>query len=151
MIDYQRRKYARPRPLGDDLPEPAVDGGPDLDAFDQEFLSSWRKELMARAWEALERLQRDTGRPFHTVLRSRAEHPDLTSEQMAEQLSARLGKAVNAGWVRQNLLRARETYVRLLLDEVTASLDPPTRDRIEQELIELDLLDYCREALNRRG
>lgn len=150
MTDFHRRKKTRPRPAGDDLPEPSV-AAPDLSAFDAEFHTSWRKELMSRAWDALARLQEKTGRPVHTVLRLRAEYPDLNSDQMAERLTKTLDKPVNAGWVRQNIHRAREAYVGLLLDEVTASLDPATFDRIEQELIELDLLDYCRDTLHRRA
>ena len=39
----------------------------------------------------------------------------------------------------------------LLLDEVTHSLERPAAEELEQELVELGLLDYCRPALERRG
>jgi hypothetical protein len=70
---------------------------------------------------------------------------------MAEQLSQQLGRSVTDGWVRQILLRARQTYVDLLLDEVAASLHTPTAEQLEQELIVLGLLEYCREGLQRRS
>ena len=56
-----------------------------------------------------------------------------------------------AGGVRQTLHRARERFADLLLDEVIQSLDHPDAERLEQELIDLALLEYCRPALERRG
>jgi hypothetical protein len=37
-----------------------------------------------------------------------------------------------------------------LLDEVRHSLENPEADHLEEELIELGLLEYCRPALERR-
>lgn len=61
-----------------------------------------------------------------------------------------LGKPINAGAVGVLLHRARECFAELLLDEVTESLADGSLDEAEQELIELDLLEYCRPALDRR-
>ena len=33
---------------------------------------SWRDELLERAWQALAEVERETGRPLHTVLKFRA-------------------------------------------------------------------------------
>jgi RNA polymerase sigma factor (sigma-70 family) len=150
MIDYQRRRRRQPHNAGDDLPDRA---GPEADldeSFDRDFLLSWRKELMTRAWEALADLQRRTGQPFHAVLRARVEYPEMRSPQLAEHLTRKLGKAVNDAWVRQTLLRARDKFANLLLDEVSASIESPTYERIEAELIELDVLEYCRPVLKKR-
>ena len=50
------------------------------------------------------------------------------------------------------LHRAREQFANLLLDEVEQSLDDPSHDDLEEELIELQLIEYCRDALaDRRG
>jgi hypothetical protein len=68
---------------------------------------------------------------------------------MAEQLSTRLGKPVTANWVRQELLRARMKFGDFLLDDLVHSLDQPTLERLEEELIDLGLLDHCRAALDR--
>jgi RNA polymerase sigma-70 factor (ECF subfamily) len=150
MTDYHRRRRTRPQPLGDRLPDVAG-AEPDLADFDREFLSSWRKELLSRATAALAGFQKRTARPYHTVLCLRVEHPELKSAEMAERLSQRLGKAVSDIWVRQTLSRARDRFAGFLLDEVAASLDSPTIERIEQELIEVRLIDYCRTALQRRA
>jgi hypothetical protein len=88
---------------------------------------------------------------FHTVLRFRAEHPEMRSEEMAAQLSGRLNKPLTAEGVRQTLRRARDKFADLLLDEIAASLEAPTLEQVEEELAELNLLEYCRPALERRG
>jgi RNA polymerase sigma-70 factor (ECF subfamily) len=68
---------------------------------------------------------------------------------MAEQLSAELGKPVNAAWVRQVLHRAREKFADILMQEVLRTLREPTVDRLEEELIDIGLLEYCRPALDK--
>jgi hypothetical protein len=49
------------------------------------------------------------------------------------------------------LHRSRDEFAQLLLQEVADTLDDPTRFDTEQELIELELLEYCRPALERRN
>jgi hypothetical protein len=106
---------------------------------------------MAHAWEALAQYEAQTGRPYHTVLRRRALEPTLRSPHLAEQLSQELGRPVTAVWVRQMLFKAQEAFVDLLISEIARGLDVPTRQQIEEELIALDLLEYCRPGLNRFG
>jgi RNA polymerase sigma-70 factor (ECF subfamily) len=149
VVDYHRRRMVRPVNLPPNAPEPA-DPGQEPPNLDGPFLESWRQELFNRAWAALALHQRESHQPYHDVLTLRAERPELTSSQMAELLSTQLGKAVNAGWVRQMLLRAREKYADLLLEEVCCSLEYPSTEEVEQELIVLNMLDYCRKALDRR-
>jgi RNA polymerase sigma factor (sigma-70 family) len=146
--DYRQRQGKEPLPLGSETPVPAAEGDP---AEERAFRESWRQELLARAWKALERLQGDTGQPFHDVLLFRVEHPDMPSARMAEQLGARLGRPLSAANVRQLLHRARERFAELLLEETRASLEGAAGGQIEEELAELNLLKYCRDALRRRG
>jgi RNA polymerase sigma-70 factor (ECF subfamily) len=149
VVDYQRSQQRRPVPLRPDSPEPAAEA-PEAES-DKAFLAIWRAELMSRTWSALAEVERSTSQPLHTVLRFRMDNPDVRSPQMAEQLSARLGKPVTAEWVRKRLFLAREKFTDLLLDEVARSLGDPSADEVEQELIDLGLFDYCRAALERRG
>jgi DNA-directed RNA polymerase specialized sigma24 family protein len=152
MVDYHRTRQARPRPLDDGVPEPAAaTDAPMLRDHDFRFLESWRGELMAKAWAALDQLQARTGQPFADVLRLRVEQPEVRSPQLAELLSARLARPVNAGWVRTNLHRARDLFVESLVREVTQSLEDPSPERLKAELDELGLLDRCRPALKRAG
>ena len=117
--------------------------------FEQQFLESWRKDLLDRAWNGLSELEKSSGQPYHTVLRSRVDHPDLPSAELAKQLSTVLGRPLTAGAVRQALQRSRRKYVDILLDEVVVSLDRPTQAELEEELSDLNLLDYCRPYLKR--
>jgi RNA polymerase sigma-70 factor (ECF subfamily) len=146
--DYYRRKRTKTsaQPL---VAEPA-----DLDSapahFEQQFLESWRKDLLDRAWTSLSELEQTTGQPYHTVLRCRVDHPDLPSQDLARRLGVTLGRPLTAGAVRQALQRSRRKYVDFLLAEVIASLDRPSRDDLEEELSDLSLLDYCRPFMKRR-
>ena len=116
----------------------------------EQFLESWRNDLLDRAWNALSELERSSRQPYFTVLRSRVEHPDLKSNELAKRLSAALGRPLTAGALRQALQRSRQKYVDYLIDEVLGSLDHPTRDALEEELSDLKLLDQCRPYLKRR-
>lgn len=148
IVDHQRRQKRQPVPLSPDSPEPGVDAE-QVATSDAEFLSAWRAKLLARAWDALAGFEQETGQPLYTVLRFRADQPDLQAPQMAEQLAARLGKPVTPEWVRKRLHLARAKFADYLLDEVRQTLEEPTEEALEQELVDLGLLEYCRSALGR--
>jgi RNA polymerase sigma-70 factor (ECF subfamily) len=149
VADYYRRQKARPQPRPpEDLEETAA--APEGGDLDREFLDSWRRELLARAWEGLARWQAETGQPYYAVLRLRTEQPTLRSAEMAVQLSAQWGKAITAAGVRQLLHRARIRLAELLIDEVRRSLADPTTEQLQEELGDLGLLEYCRPVLERR-
>ena len=150
MADHHRRRRTRPRPMGDALPE-SVDPAADDSEFDRRFLASWRAEVLARAWGALARYQEQTAQPYHTVLRLRVEHPGLRSPELAERLSAKLGRPISAGGLRMALQRSRDRFVEFLLEEVAAGLSDPTADQVEQELIDLGLFEHCKTAIRRHG
>jgi RNA polymerase sigma-70 factor (ECF subfamily) len=154
IADYRKlqREWSRRLPAGNAV-APSRDG---LDVFEitveeRRFAASWRDELLARAWAGLADFATGTRRHYYTVLRFRANHPEVRSPEMAEQLTHQLGQPCTAVWVRQTLHRAREKFAELLLEEITFSLADPTAEQIEQELVELELLDYCRHALLRSG
>jgi RNA polymerase sigma-70 factor (ECF subfamily) len=150
IADQHKKRQRLPQLLHPDHPEPAVEE-PSVADQDREFLASWRDDLLARSWTALEAYEKESGKPFYTVLRFRVDHADLPSARLAEELGALLGKELTAAGVRQTLHRARERFAELVLEEVIQSLDDPNADRLEQELIDLELLEYCRPALERRG
>ena len=145
--DYYRRRKRdlKSLPAEHDPAAPAAEPA----WSDQQFLESWRNELLNRAWKALAEIEQRTGQPYHAVLQMRALKVDLRSTQLAEALSQQLNKPVTSDWVRQNLHRAREKFAEILVDEVVQTLEDPTLAVIEQELIDVDLLEYCRPALER--
>jgi RNA polymerase sigma-70 factor (ECF subfamily) len=150
VADHYKKQQRQPRPLPPDHPEPAAHEEPWADQ-DEAFRRSWRDSLLARSWADLEALQKKTGQPFYTVLRYRADHPELHSPELAEQLSGVLGRPLTAAGVRQLLHRGREKFADFLLEEVAQALESPSRQQLEEELIELELLEHCRPALERRG
>jgi RNA polymerase sigma factor (sigma-70 family) len=150
IADHRRRQYRLPQQLAPDAPEPAVENSDEAEA-DGMFLADWRSELLGRAWAALAEEERTTQRPYHTVLRFKADRPEVPSAEMAVELSAKLGTPLTAVGVRQLLHRAREQFADLLVAEVEQSLREPSTDHLVDELSELGLLDYCRPALTRRG
>jgi DNA-directed RNA polymerase specialized sigma24 family protein len=150
VAKYHKRNKRRPKSLTSPQLEPAVEAHT-ASELDHGFLEKWRDELLARSWAHLSRIEDQTGQPFYTILQFRAAHLELSSGQIAEQLSTQLGKPLNAAGIRQTLHRARERFADLLVEEVAQTLAEPTPDQIEQELLELGLLEYCRPALQRRS
>jgi RNA polymerase sigma-70 factor (ECF subfamily) len=149
VVDYQRRRQRRRRhevTTGEDTP-PAVDPGEEQRDGPDEFSATWREDLLARSWAQLRDVEDRENRPLYTVLRHRVEHAGASSQELAEQLSQRLGKPITAGNVRVLVHRARDKFAEFLLNEVAGSLDDRSLDVLEQELIELRLHEYCRDAL----
>jgi RNA polymerase sigma-70 factor (ECF subfamily) len=145
IVDHQNRRRSAPLPAAE-CADPAVPN----QQFEQEFLDSWRAEILSRAWRALDESSRASGQPFYQVLRLRSEMPELSSAEMAERLGRDLGRSLTREWVRQNLRRARDRFTTLLIDEMACSLAEPSRERLEQELIDLGLYAYCQDALKQR-
>jgi RNA polymerase sigma-70 factor (ECF subfamily) len=148
IIDYHKRRQRGMPQLGPEGPEPTADSASTLDS-DRQFLDAWRADLLNKAWDALAEEERRSSRPLHTVLHYRASHPDQRSAQMATHLSGRMGKDVSADWVRKWLHAARERFAELLLTEVAVSLREPSPDSVVQELIDLELFEYCKVAVDR--
>jgi RNA polymerase sigma factor (sigma-70 family) len=151
IADYRNRLRNRPAPLDKTINEPVAQPC-DPAAADERFLHAWREELLARAWESLENAQRRGGQPYYSVLRFRAENADASSAEMADRLTQQLkpeSPFTDAG-IRKTLQRAKARFAELLLDEIVLSLDNPSPDELEQELIDLELLPHCRSAFNRR-
>jgi len=152
IVDYQRRqkKLGREGQMHSNLAEPGALDSADGNDEDALFHASWRDDLLARCWGKLAEYECASGKPYHTVLRHRVEHPEARSGELAAELSKLTGKPLNAGAVRVTLHRARDAFADLLLDEVINSLADSSLDAAESELIELDLLSYCKPALDRR-
>jgi DNA-directed RNA polymerase specialized sigma24 family protein len=141
--DYHKAQRGRPAPLPHDVSDAPVTPGPEAG---EDFLQSWRAELLDRTWTALAAAQP----MYHAVLLFRVENPDAPSPQMAEQLAARLGSPMRPDQVRKALQRSHAKFAELLVDEVATSLGNPSPEELADEVRELDLLKYCRSALDRR-
>lgn len=148
LVDY-RRRAARP-PHHASLDTAHLDSLADDTDEAATFDASWREEILHRTWEALADHERQQSRPYCTILRYRTEHPDETSATMATAISKQLGREYRPDATRQILQRARKKFADLLLDEVATTLHTEDLEAVEEEVIALQLLPYCRSALNRR-
>jgi RNA polymerase sigma factor (sigma-70 family) len=146
MIDHHRRR-AKSRHLDSDWERAIVDD--ESDELDDQFIEAWRGDILDRAWNALEDLERRTKLPHHTILKHRAQHPGETSEEMARALGAELGVPLSPGALRQRLQHARERWVGFIVDEVKLSLNSRKRSEVEEELADLRLLHLCKPVMNR--
>jgi len=141
VAKYHTKRKKGPQPIGPD--SPILDALAAPESNDGELDVAWRDNLMARAWAALA----DANRMAFDVLKFRAEHPELPSQDLAAQLTAKLGKVLTPEGVRQTIHRARKQFALLLTEEIGQSLTAPTADTVAAELAELGLLEYCRPAL----
>ncbi len=148
VIDHFRQRRRRlPTVEVSQFAEASWEGRPELS--DQCFLAAWREELLAAAWQALERYENDTEKPYFSLLRFRTDHADLSSAESAAQWSQQLGRnpPVSAAGFRKLLQRARVQFAQLLFEEVSHSVGSEQSVDIEQELVDLDLHKYCRKLL----
>jgi|SRR6516162_2769746 RNA polymerase sigma-70 factor (ECF subfamily) len=148
--DYWRKQGKAARLVGEDQGLEAATESTADSGFDRQFLEKWREELLSRTWEGLGAVQSGTGHPYLTVLQRKAQDPQLRSAQLAEDLAIQLKKPFTEVAVRQLLHRAREMFTDLLVEEVVQSIESTDLDKIERELMDLNLLSYCESALERR-
>lgn len=115
---------------------------------DSAWDETWRNTVLENTWAALQAYEKShRGSVTYTVLKLRVDYPDDDSPRLAERLSRAIGKPVNAAAGRQQLHRARLRFAELLLEEVARSLNQPTPERVQEELVALGLLEYVREFL----
>jgi RNA polymerase sigma-70 factor (ECF subfamily) len=145
-IDYWRRQGKAIEPLSQDPRGPSPDPSLGVGERDQAFLELWRDQLLARTWDALARVEPD----YYAVLRLKTGKPEASSVELAEALARSCGRSLSVDAVRQLLHRARKRFAQLLVEEVATSIQSSDKQRLQDELSELGLLDYCRSALDDR-
>jgi RNA polymerase sigma-70 factor (ECF subfamily) len=148
VADYRRSRKASARPLAADVAErPRAQAAlADHSGEEAQYNQCWRETLLERTWQALEAFNP----AYHAALTLRVAHPEMTSAEMADRISRQLNKPTNAAAARKSVERGHAKFADLLLDEVAATLEDTGPDEIEAELRELDLLRYCKSALDRR-
>jgi RNA polymerase sigma-70 factor (ECF subfamily) len=120
---------------------------PDSEA-DRTYSSEWRTCVLERAWQAIElHQQQNADNLFYSVLRLYSDDPKTSSDDHAVKLSEQLGRTVRADAFRQQLHRARKHFAKLIVEEVRQTIQNPNSESIEQELIDLDLMEFVRESL----
>jgi hypothetical protein len=116
---------------------------------EQGWEQEWRQCVLERAWRALERHESrsSTGGLPHVMLRVVIEHPDEDSKTLASRAANLTKETISAESFRQRISRARKVLARLLVQEVAETLQNPTPDAVEDELLTLGLMPYVRHYL----
>jgi hypothetical protein len=115
---------------------------------DEEWLSRWRRVVVATAWEALEDHQRNhPGNLAYSALRMLTDYPHEDFNQLAARLSEQCGRTIRPDALRKQVSRARRLFAELLVAETARTLDDPTPLKVEEELIEIDVMKYVQRFL----
>lgn len=125
----------------------AVLAAPDdpADEASREWHDEWRRTLLSRAWDRLLAHQsRASGNHFHRVLRLAVDHSDEDTAALVERLAVETKHRLTVEAFRQQLSRARKRFAELLLEEVRQTLEKPTDEMVEEELADLELLEFVR-------
>ena len=147
LVADHYRKLSRRRESSLDTQTLGADDG---DEQSPEFLEIWRDELLTQTWHRLAEEEKQSGKPWMTVLRLRVEKPHWRSHELAEELAAEIGKAVTANRLRVLLHRSRGKFANHLIDVVAESLGSSSLEDVEDELAEIRLLQYCQSVLEQR-
>ncbi len=148
MIDYHR-KQARSRKLNSGQPaEEIADHQERVVEDDEKFLISWRQSLLDETWSRLKELEQKTGQPYYQILKARTDEPRLTTKQLHRLLQSTGTSIPELCSFRVFLHRARKRFSTILLQLVIESLDMPSEEAVELELIELGLHHYCKPVIS---
>lgn len=142
--DHHRSLRENPRQIA--FEEQFVDNTLQLDDTVQSLEDHLREELLESTWKILGIVQPS----YHSVLRIRVDEPEKSSRQIAEQINHQQNKSISSDSVRKTLERARTKFADLLLEQVEIFSGAETSEQLEAELQQLNLLKYCRSALDKR-
>jgi hypothetical protein len=143
-LERHRRAPGAALPAGG----PAAREGPG--PADQEWAEQWRRCILDRVWQALEHHEqqhRQAGNLGYTALRLTVDHPEEDSPALAARAAALTGRPLRADAFRKQLSRARVLFAESLVAEVAQTLERPSADEVEEELIEVGLMPYVRAFL----
>ena len=149
MMDYHRSRKARPHALGDEAAEPD-EGSWDQD-LDRQFIESCARTVDGTG---LDRARPVSG-THRTAVRRRttaADHePRLEISELAERLSERLGRPVNAGWVRTQPAPSPRDVRGIPARRGGDFAQEPLAERLEEELSDLRVARALPPGIERRG
>ncbi len=143
---YRKKKRSGDVQLDVQQIEPV--GAEDEETRNEEFAQVWRDEMLKKAWDALYDLEASSGKPWYSVLQLRVQNPQMGSADLARSMTQQLEKPISSANVRVMLHRAREKFSVLLIETISNSLNATSADEIEEELADLQLLEYCQAALD---
>ncbi len=143
--------HLRRRPLastvGTPLDEVAAHASFEFPA-EVEWVSRWRRVVLASAWESLENYQRDhPGNLAILRVRTLVDHPGEDSSRLAARVSNFCGRTIQAEAFRKQVSRARRLFAEFLVAETVRTLHDPTPLKVEEELIDIGVMKYVKPFL----
>jgi RNA polymerase sigma-70 factor (ECF subfamily) len=142
VTDHFRQIKAWPQALPEELIDPR-DSAQDPDNANDQFVASWRDELIDRTWQTLAQSQPS----YHALLMFHVGQPGILASELAARLAEELQRPISADNARVMLHRARRRFAELLVAEVEHSLERPTPAALEEELKTLRLWSMCEPAM----
>lgn len=145
--NYVRNHWSRSRRRQfSTLPDDIAENEDEL--VDRQWLIAWQRSVLEHAFEALEDFENSRPTSFAaTIVRLRLDHPDATSEELAERLTSITGKPFRADALRQLLRRARFKFAECIVDEIATGLAHPTPGAVAEELAAVELLEHVKDFL----
>ncbi len=148
--DLKRERARNKLHLTSNIPELFKDDTSPCKEADRKFVEIWRNELIKNTFDELMEQERRSGKPHYTVLDLRLRHPDVRTEKLSRLYTEQTGRLVRVDIMRKMVFLARECFADTLLRIVEETLHQPGLNDLEEELIELNLHEYCKKALKRR-
>ena len=137
IVDHHRRKNRKKDKQSDQQMEHIAHATDP--PSDESFLIQWRQSLLDEVWIRLEILEKQCDRPYYLVLRTRVDSPNLTTRELRSLVAKQRDDVPELSAFRVFLHRARKRFAAILVELVKESLDEPTDDEVESELIDLGL------------
>ncbi|HMP18041.1 MAG TPA: sigma-70 family RNA polymerase sigma factor, partial [Gemmatales bacterium] len=97
---------------------------------DSEWMGVWQKTVLDHALASCQEEDRRQGGTSYVLLQLRMEHPEASSEKLAQLLSEKLNTRIKADTCRQMLRRARLKLAKALMEEVENGLEEDSPSRV---------------------
>lgn len=145
VLDYWRKKSRQRMVAGLDEIEPVAKPTVELPRRGD------LEDVVDAVYRRLKEIRQTATVSYYQVLLYSYKHPDATSEKMAAALTQdlKLAKPLSAMGVRKTLERARDKFAEFFILELIEHHDCTTRERLEERLAELRVLEICRASVAR--
>ncbi|MCC7419494.1 MAG: sigma-70 family RNA polymerase sigma factor [Planctomycetaceae bacterium] len=111
-------------------------------ASERELESILRDECIRNAMQRMAEEDERQGTCLHAVMRIRTQAPTAGYHELAIVASEKLGRPVDAAWLRKRVHFARERLRECIRGEIAATVGVPTAEAIDDELATLGLHQY---------
>lgn len=105
----------------------------------KQFSMCWRDHLLSGGWQKLQQREKETGRPYYSVLRRRYDKPWLSNSLLIQDLSDVFSAAPCKQPFRVFLYRCEQRFARAVTSAVVETIHLPNSTVVRDEMASLDL------------